>query len=38
MYAREDKGVREVLLHIGPNPKVIHLKLFLDHPYPKGIS
>ena len=35
--AREDEGVREVFPHIGPIPKVIHLKLFLDHPYPKGI-
>ena len=28
------KGVREVIPNIGPIPTVIHLKLFLDHPYP----
>ena len=37
LLPREDEGVREAILHIGPIPKVIRLKLFLDHPYPKGI-
>ena len=34
---REDEGVREEISHIRPIPKVIHLKVFLNHPYPKGI-